>query len=213
MYALNGSKGACLRFQRSASVTLFSMKTEYCLRNVDTNWVKLSIEFSSSPANHSRAAPVRFSAKKRQYPASFSSSVRCAFDIARRKARTSPSDLCSWRIRGISVSQRDAVFAGDSICEWGPSRFVDDHVDIESRARRHMYDRIYSFELGVVPFDIILEGSSFVRDSQVFPLGVDIDGTAKIVSPSLLCWVIEHCLIEGPGHRRSSILGDIMVWW
>ena len=29
MYALNGSKGACLRFQRSASVTLVSMKTEY----------------------------------------------------------------------------------------------------------------------------------------------------------------------------------------
>ena len=66
MYALNGSKGACLRFQRSASVTLVSMKTEYCLRNVDANWVKLSIEFSYNPANHSREAPVRFSAKKRQ---------------------------------------------------------------------------------------------------------------------------------------------------
>ena len=88
MYALKGLKGACLRFQRSASVTLVSMKTEYCYRNVDTNWVKLSIEFSSSPTNHSSAAPVRFSTKKRQYPASFSSSVRCALDIARRKART-----------------------------------------------------------------------------------------------------------------------------
>ena len=65
IYALNGSKGSCLRFQMSASVTLVSMKTEYCLRNVDTNWVKLSIEFSSRPAKHSRAAPVRFSAKKR----------------------------------------------------------------------------------------------------------------------------------------------------
>ena len=51
MYALNGSKGARLRFQRSASVTLVSMKAEYYLRNVDTNWVKLSIEFSSRPAN------------------------------------------------------------------------------------------------------------------------------------------------------------------
>ena len=30
MYTLNGSKDACLRFQRSASVTLVSMKTEYC---------------------------------------------------------------------------------------------------------------------------------------------------------------------------------------
>ena len=65
MYALNGSKCACLRFQRSASVTFVSMKAEYCLRNVDTNWVKLSIEISSRPANHSRAAPVRFLAKKR----------------------------------------------------------------------------------------------------------------------------------------------------
>ena len=65
MYALNGSKGACLRFQRSVSVTLVSMKTEYCLRNADNNWVKLSIEFSSRPANHSSAAPVRFLAKKR----------------------------------------------------------------------------------------------------------------------------------------------------
>ena len=66
MYALNGLKGACLRFQRSASVTLLYMKTKYCLRNVDTNWVKLSIEFSSRPENHSKAAPVRFLAKKRQ---------------------------------------------------------------------------------------------------------------------------------------------------
>ena len=88
MYALNGSKGACLRFQISATVTLVSTKAEYCLRNADTNWVKLSIEFSSSPANHSRAAPVRFSAKKRQYPGYFSLPVRCALDIARRKART-----------------------------------------------------------------------------------------------------------------------------
>ena len=37
MYVLNGSKGACLRFQRSASVTFVSMKTEYYLRNVHTN--------------------------------------------------------------------------------------------------------------------------------------------------------------------------------
>ena len=76
-------------------------------------------------------------------------------------------------------------YAGDSLCEWGPSRFLDDHVYIGSGARRHVYDRMYPFELGVVPSDIILEGSSFVRDSQVFPLGVDIDGTAKIVSLSL----------------------------
>lgn len=66
MYTLNGSKGACLRFHRSASVTLVSIKTEYCLKNGHTSWVKLSIEFSSRPANHSRAALVRFSAKKRQ---------------------------------------------------------------------------------------------------------------------------------------------------
>ena len=104
-------------------------------------------------------------------------------------------------------------YAGDSVCEWGPSRFLDDNVDIGSGARRHVYDRMYPFELGVVPFDIILEGSSFVRDSQVFPLGVDIDGTAKIVSPILFRWVIEPYLIEGSGRGRSSILGDRMVWW
>ncbi|CAN6860425.1 unnamed protein product, partial [Brassica oleracea] len=45
MYALSGSKGACLRFQRSASVTLVSMKIEYCFRNVDTNWVNDTITF------------------------------------------------------------------------------------------------------------------------------------------------------------------------
>ena len=66
MYSFNGSKGACLRFQRSALVTLVSMKTEYCLRKLDTNWVKLSIEFSSRSANYSKVALVRFSAKKRQ---------------------------------------------------------------------------------------------------------------------------------------------------
>ena len=76
-------------------------------------------------------------------------------------------------------------YAGDYVCEWGPSRFLDDHVDIGSRTCRHVHDRMYPFELGVVPFNKILERSSFSRDPQVFPLGVDIDGTAKIVSPSL----------------------------
>ena len=51
LYTFNGSKGACLRFQRSASVTLVSMKTEYCLRNIDTNWVKLTCEpFKGGPS-------------------------------------------------------------------------------------------------------------------------------------------------------------------
>uniref|UniRef100_A0A0D3E8G1 AP2/ERF domain-containing protein n=1 Tax=Brassica oleracea var. oleracea TaxID=109376 RepID=A0A0D3E8G1_BRAOL len=44
MYALSGSKSACLRFQRSASVTLVSMKTEYCFRNVGTNWESGSVK-------------------------------------------------------------------------------------------------------------------------------------------------------------------------
>lgn len=76
-----------------------------------------------------------------------------------------------------------------------------------------MYDRVYSFELGVVPFNIILEGSGFARDSQIFPLGVDIDGTTKIVSSSLFRKVVEPRLMEGPRCRWSSILGDGMVWW
>ena len=54
-------------------------------------------------------------------------------------------------------------FPGDSVCEWSP-RFLDDHVDIGSRTCCHVHDRMYPFELGVVPFNIILERPSFARD-------------------------------------------------
>ncbi|KAF3595224.1 hypothetical protein DY000_02021085 [Brassica cretica] len=81
-------------------------------------------------------------------------------------------------------------------------------LDIDSIVTDFDPNSMYPFELGVVPVDIILKGSSFVRGSQVFPLGVDIDGTTKIVSPSLFCWVIEPCLMDGPcrgcwGQNRS----------
>ena len=55
-------------------------------------------------------------------------------------------------------------YAGDSVCEWGPSTFFDDHVDNWGRARRHIYDRMYPLELNIVPLDIILERSGFTRD-------------------------------------------------
>lgn len=66
LYDLRGSNGACLRFDRLASVILVSMKTEYFLKNADTSWMKLSMEFPSSLANNNRASLVRFLAKKRQ---------------------------------------------------------------------------------------------------------------------------------------------------
>ena len=55
-------------------------------------------------------------------------------------------------------------YAGNFVCEWSPSRFLDDHVDIRGRACCHMHDRMYPFELGVVPFNIILKRPSFGRD-------------------------------------------------
>lgn len=67
-------------------VVLVSMNNEPCFRNADTSCVKLSTDFSSKPANHSKAEPVRFSAKNRKYPTYFSSSLRCALDIASLKA-------------------------------------------------------------------------------------------------------------------------------
>lgn len=61
-----GSNGTFLGFQKSSSVALVFMKTEYYFRKVDTSWVKLSMEFPSEPTTHSRAGPTKFSAKKRQ---------------------------------------------------------------------------------------------------------------------------------------------------
>ena len=55
-------------------------------------------------------------------------------------------------------------YAGNSVCKRSPSCFFDDHVDIWGRARRHMHDRMYPFELGIISFDVILKCSCFARD-------------------------------------------------
>ena len=97
------------------------------------------------------------------------------------------SGLCSRRIRGISVSQRDAVLRWQFCFKRSPSCFFDDHVDIWGRARRHMHDRMYPFELGIISFDVILKCFGFARDPIIFPLEVDVDVAVKIVPPSLFC--------------------------
>ena len=66
-------------------------------------------------------------------------------------------------------------YAGDSVREWGSSCFLNDHIYAWSRARRHMHDGVYSFELGVVSFNIIMKRSGFARGSQVFSLRICID--------------------------------------
>ena len=55
-------------------------------------------------------------------------------------------------------------YAGNSVCKPSPSCFFDDHVDIWGRARRHMHDRMYPFELGIISFDVILKCAGFSRD-------------------------------------------------
>ena len=70
-----------------------------------------------------------------------------------------------------------------------------------------MYDREYSFELGIVSFDIVLERSVFVRDPQVFSLRIRFDGSAGVVTSSLPCWVIEPHLLKGSRSWWSLILG------
>ena len=55
-------------------------------------------------------------------------------------------------------------YTGDFVCERSPSRFLDDHVDIGSRTHCHVHDRIYPFEFGIVPFDVILKRPSFAWD-------------------------------------------------
>ncbi|KAF2606429.1 hypothetical protein F2Q68_00043335 [Brassica cretica] len=59
--------------------------------------------------------------------------------------------------------------AGNFVCKWSPSCFLEDHVDIWGRGRCHMYDGMYPFELGVVPLDIILERSGFTLVSLGIP--------------------------------------------
>ncbi|KAF3523949.1 hypothetical protein F2Q69_00048137 [Brassica cretica] len=70
-----------------------------------------------------------------------------------------------------------------------------------------MHDGVYSFELAIVSFDIILECSGFLRDPQVLSLRIRVDGYARVVTSSLLYWVIEHHLLNGSRSRWSSILG------
>ena len=41
-----------------------------------------------------------------------------------------------------------------------------------------MHDGVYSFELGIVSFDIVLEHSGFARDPQIFSLSIRIDRSA-----------------------------------
>lgn len=116
-----------MRFQRSASVALFLMNTEYCFRKAETNCVKLSIGFSSKPANQSRAEPVRFSSNKRQYPASFSSLLRCAIDTASLKARI-------WAFTSVipefTVGKRSSP------------GFFDSEIDVRGRTCRQVHDAV-----------------------------------------------------------------------
>ena len=70
-----------------------------------------------------------------------------------------------------------------------------------------MHDGVYSFELSVVSFDIILERSGFARDPQVFSFRIRADGSAGVVTASLPYWVTEPRLLNGSRSRWSSILG------
>ena len=62
----NGSSSRCDRLQRSTSEVSLSKNKGYCLRNSDANCRKLPIEFLFRRENHSSAAPLKISTKRRQ---------------------------------------------------------------------------------------------------------------------------------------------------
>ena len=77
-----------------------------------------------------------------------------------------------------------------------------------------MHDGVYSFELGIVSFDIILERSGFARDLQVLSLRIRVDGSAGVVTLILPYWVTETRLLNGSRSRWSLILGcQVSQWW